>query len=100
MIYYDQYGGVWRIDAIEAAAPAATSFLEGVTATARSSTAVTVCTRPLDGVQNIPSAEGHGTKNVCALNNPALAATIAANTEGAATASNIALNIQFADKPS
>merc|ERR1719261_22322 len=119
MIYYDQYGGVWRTDAIEAAAPAATSFLdtvtaertqaalralpnevlEGVTVTARSSTAVTVCTRPLDGVQNIPSAEGHGTKNVCALTNPAQAATHTDNTEGAATASNIALNIQFADKP-
>merc|ERR1719390_81637 len=74
IIYYDQYGGVWRTDAIEAAAPAATTFLDTVTAE-RTQAALR------------------------ALPNPALAATNAANIEGAATASNIALNIQFADKP-
>jgi hypothetical protein len=107
LIYYDQYGGVWRTDAIEAAAPDASNYdsvtaertqaalrnlpnevLEGVTVTARSAAAAP-CTRALDGVQNIPSAEGHGTTNICT----------AASATGAPTASNVALNVQFADKP-
>jgi len=108
LIYYDQYGGVWRTDAIEAAVPTATTnydtvtaertqaalrnlpneVLEGVVVTARTG-ATAPCTRPADGVQNIPSAEGHGTENIC----------VAGSAEGAPTASNVALDVQFADKP-
>jgi len=78
IIYYDQYGGVWRTDAITQSTVAATTaanvqralrnlpneVLEGVSVAARSAADFT-CTRAVDGAQHIPSAEGHGTANEC-----------------------------------
>jgi len=104
LIYYDQYGGVWRTDAVlvdtdedvnaarlqEALRQLPNQVLEDITVTKRTDSSQNKCTRPEDGVQHIPSAEGHGTENSCA--------------DGGALASNTAnkridLDIAFADKP-
>jgi len=111
MIYYDQYGGVWRTDAIEVNTVDATTaanvqtalrnlpneVLEGITVVARASAPGT-CRRPEDGVQHIPSAEGHGTENFCsqATVNGVNQGTLVAHTTAANEAN---FDITFADKP-
>ena len=117
IIYYDQYGGVWRTDAIEGggftAGPARNAalaprvqaalrnlpneVLEGVTVTARAAVGVK-CLRATDGAQHIPSAEGHGTDNTCALAHATPAN--AANAFGLPVATTTYdFDVTFADKP-
>ena len=107
IIYYDQYGGVWRTDAIVQSTVAATTaanvqralrnlpneVLEGVTVAARAAEAFT-CTRPVDGAQHIPSAEGHGTANAC-VKSAAAGTDIATGT----AAKQSDFDVTFADKP-
>jgi hypothetical protein len=115
IVYYDQYGGVWRTDAIEgggftavaarnaAVAPRVQAalrnlpneVLEGVTVTARTG-AQKKCVRAIDGAQHIPSAGGHGTDNTCALANSDR--SNAANDFGA-VAQTYDFDVTFADKP-
>jgi len=103
LIYYDQYGGVWRTDAIEISTDDATTasnvqsalrnlpneVLEGVVVTDRA-TATNTCTRPVDGKQHIPSAEGHGTENFC---------TSGSGITQTNDAQEADFDITFADKP-
>jgi len=107
IVYYDQYGGVWRTDAIVQSTNADTTsanvqralrnlpneVLEGVTVTTRATQAFT-CTRDVDGAQHIPSAEGHGTANSCVKS--AAAGTDIAT--GDATKQSD-FDVTFADKP-
>merc|ERR1719359_1091426 len=103
IIYYDQYGGVWRTDAIIQSTDDATTaanvqralrnlpneVLEMVTVADRPTTSAT-CTRPLDGVQHIPSAEGHGTENACATGSDIATGTDAKQSD---------FDVTFAGKP-
>jgi hypothetical protein len=120
VVYHDQYGGVWRTDSIEISTTQATTamnaqnalrqlpneVLEGVTVTARTGGATT-CLRATDGAQHIPSAEGHGTSNVCtqqstsgatdASQPPGTGASHTAATPAAST--TVDFDVTFADKP-
>jgi len=104
VVYYDQYGGVWRTDAIvvdanndvtsanvqRALRNLPNEVLEGVRASTRGSVANT-CTRPVDGKQHIPSAEGHGTENICTSGSDI--------THGADATKEVNIDVEFADKP-
>jgi hypothetical protein len=104
MIYYDQYGGVWRTDSIlvgddedvnaariqEALRQLPNQVLEDIVVTKRTVGTTAYCTRAEDGMQHIPSAEGHGTENSCASQG-----NLASNTAG----NRVDVDIAFADKP-
>jgi hypothetical protein len=111
IIYYDQYGGVWRTDAITQSSVDATTaanvqralrnlpneVLEGVTVAPRTAHDFD-CVRTVDGAQHIPSAEGHGTANPCVKS-----AAVNTNQAFGATAGDKAktsdFDVTFADKP-